>query len=100
MTAYDTYGNVATGYRGTVALSSTDPHAVLPSSYKFTTGDAGQHTFGVTLDTAGTQSITVDRPVDVEPDSHRVKHHGRAGAATSFTIVGFPSMTRRARPVP
>ena len=59
MTAYDAYGNVATGYRGTVALSSTDPEAVRPSSYVFTTGDAGQHSFGIMLETAGMQSITV-----------------------------------------
>ena len=29
VTAYDAYGNVATGYTGTVALTSSDPHAVL-----------------------------------------------------------------------
>ena len=32
VTAYDAYGNVATGYTGTVSLTSSDPHAVLPSS--------------------------------------------------------------------
>ena len=42
VTAYDTYGNVATGYTGTVALTSSDPHAVLPPSYLFTAADAGR----------------------------------------------------------
>src|SRR5262249_20289900 len=35
VTAYDPYGNVATGYTGTVTLSSSDSKAVLPSSYSF-----------------------------------------------------------------
>ena len=58
VTAYDAYGNVATGYTGTVAVTSSDPHAVLPSNYPFTATDAGQHTFSVTLVTSGAQSIT------------------------------------------
>ena len=33
VTAYDAYGNVATGYTGTVSLTSSDPQAILvPSS--------------------------------------------------------------------
>ncbi len=57
VTAYDAYGNVATGYTGTVVLTSSDGQAVLPGPYTFTAADAGTHTFSVTLDTAGTQSI-------------------------------------------
>ena len=63
VTAHDAYGNVATGYTGTVHFTSTDGAAVLPANYTFTTGtgaDNGVHTFtnGVTLKTVGTQSIT------------------------------------------
>ncbi len=58
VTAYDPYGNVATGYTGTVHLTSSDPQAVLPASFTFTAADAGMLTFSVTLETAGTQSIT------------------------------------------
>ena len=60
VTADDTYGNVATGYRGTVKFSSTDTKAVLPANTGFTAAYAGTHAFtnGVTLNTAGTQSIT------------------------------------------
>ena len=57
VTAYDAYGNVATGYTGTVHFTSSDAQAVLPANYTFTAGDAG-HTFSATLETAGTQSIT------------------------------------------
>jgi tartrate-resistant acid phosphatase type 5 len=56
--AVDAYGNVATDYRGTVRLGSSDAQAVLPGDYAFTAGDNGQHTFAVTLKTLGTQSLT------------------------------------------
>ena len=49
VTAYDAYGNVATGYTGTVDLTSSDPHAVLPASYTFTDVRPGKHSFPVTL---------------------------------------------------
>src|SRR5207253_3196320 len=38
--------------------SSSDPHASLPANYTFTAADAGVHTFGITLRTAGAQSVT------------------------------------------
>ena len=60
VTAKDIYNNTATGYTGTVAFTSTDGAAALPSNYTFVGGDSGVHTFtgGVTFATAGTQSIT------------------------------------------
>jgi hypothetical protein len=56
--AKDVYGNIVTGYTGTVAFTSSDPLAVLPGNYTFTVADAGMHTFTVTLKTVGTQTIT------------------------------------------
>jgi hypothetical protein len=53
--AKDSYGNNATGYTGTVAITSSDPSAVLPQPAKLTNGVG---TFSVTLKTAGTQTIT------------------------------------------
>ena len=58
VTIYDQYGNVATGYTGTVKFASSDPKAALPANYKFTSTDAGIHTFAATLNTVGIQSIT------------------------------------------
>jgi sugar lactone lactonase YvrE len=61
VTALDAYGNVATGYVGTVHFSSADPYgASLPADYTFQAGDQGQHTFagGATLFTAGTWDVT------------------------------------------
>jgi hypothetical protein len=59
VTLKDPYGNTASGYTGTVHLSSSDAKAVLPANYTFTAADAGTHLFSATLKTAGTQSITV-----------------------------------------
>jgi len=62
--ALDQYGNTATGYRGTVAFTSTDSQATagsgLPSNYTFLASDSGSHTFsnGVTLKTAGSETVT------------------------------------------
>ena len=50
--------NVATSYRGTVHFTSTDTAAVLPANYTFVAGDAGVHTFNVTLKTAGSRTVT------------------------------------------
>jgi hypothetical protein len=58
VTVHDAYGNTATGYLGTVQLTSSDSQAVLPANYTFTATDAGTHTFSVTLKTAGSQSLT------------------------------------------
>jgi hypothetical protein len=90
--AYDPYGNIATGYTGTVHVTSSDAQATLPANYTFTAADAGVHTLSVTLKTAGTQSITVQ---DLQNG-----FTGRAGgiavsaaAASRFTMSGFPSST-------
>ena len=45
VTALDAFGNIATGYTGTVHFTSTDGAAALPGNYTFTGGDAGVHTF-------------------------------------------------------
>jgi hypothetical protein len=58
VTLKDSYGNIATGYTGTVHFTSSDGKASLPANYNFTAADAGVHAFSVTLKTAGTQSIT------------------------------------------
>jgi len=58
VTAYDQYGNVATGYTGTVHFTSTDGKATLPADYTFVAGDKGMHTFSVTLNTVGSQTVT------------------------------------------
>src|SRR6266446_2742431 len=58
LTAKDTFGNVAVGYRSSVTFTSSDGAAILPSAYAFTADDSGIHQFSVTLKTAGPRSVT------------------------------------------
>jgi sugar lactone lactonase YvrE len=58
VSAFDTTGAAMPSFTGTVTLTSSDPHATLPAAYTFTSSDAGVHSFPVTLNTGGTQSIT------------------------------------------
>jgi hypothetical protein len=59
VTAADPYGNVETGYTGTVHFTSSDPAASLPANYTFTTANGGMGSFSVAFNTSGTQSVTV-----------------------------------------
>jgi hypothetical protein len=59
--ALDAYGNVATGYTGTVHLTSTDANAVLPADGALY---SGQRTFLVTLKTPGSQTVTATDTVN------------------------------------
>jgi hypothetical protein len=51
ITAEDKFGNVETGYTGTVHFSAlaNDTQDVLPADYTFTAADTGTHTFTATL---------------------------------------------------
>jgi len=87
VTARDAYTNVATGYTGTVQLTSGDAQATLPANYTFTAADAGIHTFtaGVTLGTAGDQTVTATdttTPAFTDTDTVTVS----AGAATQLKL--------------
>ncbi len=57
VTAYDAYGNVATGYRGIVHFTSAGVPADLPPDYTFIAADNGSHPFSVTPAMAGPQLI-------------------------------------------
>jgi hypothetical protein len=61
LTVEDAYGNVVTGYAGTVHFTSSDSTATLPANYTFTAADAGVHTFvnTTTLRKKGPETITV-----------------------------------------
>ena len=91
VSATDSYGNVITGYLGTVNLSSTDANATFsPASYTFTGADAGTHTFSATLETAGLQSIkAIDGTNNLSGSESgiTVQHAGLA----KLIVSGFPS---------
>jgi hypothetical protein len=82
--AVDAQANTTAGYRGTVHFTSSDPAAVLPADYAFVSGDAGAHTFSVTLKTAGTQSITA---TDTVPPSI-------TGSQTGIVVVAATGFLR------
>lgn len=57
LTVLDAYGNIATGYRGKVRLSSNDPKTG-KTDYTFGASDNGVHQFSYTLNTLGTQTLS------------------------------------------
>ena len=92
--AKDVYGNLATGYSGTVQWAGSDPNALWPISYTFVSTDAGVHVFdGVTMTTAGLQYVTVS-------DAAASSIHGTQGdvlvspaAAQSLALTGATTTT-------
>jgi hypothetical protein len=107
VSALDQYGNVATGYVGTVHFASSDPLAGLPADYTFTAADAGRHTFTATLNTAGTQTLSVTDTANpafssqaqisvviVVPASFEMFEEPTttAGAAYSYTLLALDTL--------
>jgi hypothetical protein len=67
VTARDGLGQVATGYRGTVRFTASDPQAHLSADYTFTEADGGIHTFSdVSFETAGSVTLRVGDVDDAE----------------------------------
>ncbi len=95
VTALDAFGNTATGYRGTVHFTSSDAQAGLPANYAFTAGDAGVHTFtnGVTLKTAGTQSITATDTVTGTITGTQSGITVLPSTTTVLAVSGYPNPT-------
>ena len=93
VTARDTFGNTATGYRGIAHFSSSDTQAILPIDFTYTAGDLGVHTFNATLKTAGTQSLIV---TDTLTSSITGSQSGLVitpAAASVLIVAGFPTPT-------
>jgi hypothetical protein len=84
LTAKDAYGNVTTGYAGTVAFTTTDAQAQLAGNTSFTNGSASVN---VTLKTAGTQSITA-RDVAASSITGAASVGVAGGAAASYKVTG------------
>jgi hypothetical protein len=96
VTAYDHFGNVATGYAGTVKLTSTDAAANLGNNYTFTTGtgkDNGVHVFSATLNTAGSPTITATDTTSTNPTitgtSSAITTRGLTVTSFTPTATGF-----------
>ena len=91
VTSKDQYGNVATGYTGTVAFTSTDGQAALPANHTFTVGNAGTDTFSVTLKTAGTQSLTAKDTVNGSLTATQSALTIIPAQASHYVFAGFPN---------
>jgi hypothetical protein len=92
VSARDWYGNLVTGYTGTVRFSSPDDGALLPDDYTFTADDGGAHTFpGVTLFMPGDQALWVTDPDGAPSGTATV-----TGAALARSLpgggLGMPSV--------
>ena len=94
VTALDDFGNVATGYTGTVAVTSSDPIASLPANYTFTAADAGVHTFTATLKRAGTQFLQVTDTLTSDIIGAENGIVVSAAAVTHFAISGPTSVAQ------
>ncbi len=81
VTAYDPYGNIATGYTGTIGFSVSDGSAAepLPDPYTFTPADQGTHPISVTLTRSGARVLTVD--------------DGTLSASSNVTVTSAPAAT-------
>ena len=93
VTAEDMWGNVATGYTGTVGFTSSDSDAVLPDPDIFNAGDGGIRPFLVTFASTGLQSLTVT-------DAGNANLHGSAsttvGTAPHFDIQCYDQIAGQA----
>ena len=105
ITAFDPYGNEATGFYGTVHFQSSDGLAWLPRNYTFTPKDGGVHTFGnsVNFKTKGMQTVSVidtANPSIMGNASVQVRAgngNAAAVAAGSGTAAGASPQLLRAR---
>ena len=91
--ANDRYGNAATGYRGTIHFTSSDPKAALPANYTFVGRDAGVHVFSLaaTLKTVGTRSITATDTVTAAIHGSQTGITVTPDVARSLTVTSVTS---------
>ncbi len=95
LTALDASNATAVAYTGTVHFTSTDPNAVLPADYTFQPGDFGVHTFSVTLETAGSMSVTVaDAANNLGPLGTAIGVTPGAASLSRSTVSVMPTSLR------
>ena len=97
VTAEDAFNNIATGYTGTINLTSTDSNpAFVPSTYPFNAADAGTHVFNGTLNTVGSQTIFAKdsvNPNTINGNESGIVVTAASSIASRLTVSGFPLAT-------
>jgi len=91
-TAWDGSG-VASAYRQWVEFETSDSYAVVPSSYLYTTADAGVHTWtgGLIFKQAGSQSVTLKDEDDNPAISTTTNVTVQPGALDHFKVEFYPT---------
>jgi hypothetical protein len=91
VTARDAFGNVATGYTGTAAFTSSDSQAVVPPNTAFVALDNGVRSFQATLKLAGIQSISATDTQSATLTGTQNAIQVNPGSAATLTVTGFPT---------
>ena len=100
--ALDPFGNIATGYTGTVTITSSDPHALFQPP-QATLSD-GQGNFSGTYETAGLQSLTAEDLAALAANPNSQMRASETGItvvnspATQFAIIGLSATTLAGAP--
>jgi hypothetical protein len=84
--ALDASGHRVTDFTGTVSLTSSDAAAALPTAYTFTANDHGSHTFQVTFQTTGSQSVTATDTATGSVTGQASTTVDAVGAVTHFGV--------------
>ncbi len=90
VTAFDAYGNIATGYAGKVHFTSGDASAQLPADFTYGAADKGTHAFGAAFTKAASAYFAVadaGGAVAGASSALSVKH----AAANRVTLEGVPA---------
>ena len=88
--AQDQFGNLTPAYSDTVAFSSSDIQAVLPTNSMLT---SGMGTFNATLKTSGEQSITATDTVNMGITGSQLDITVNPDVAASLSIIGGNSQS-------
>ncbi len=104
VTAYDAYGNVATGYTGPVTLTAVNGAPASPITYTYTTADQGMHAYSVTFTQAGAQklvatggSIVGDGAIVVTPAPYDLSKSTVSVTPTRVAVGGQVAVTLTVR---
>jgi uncharacterized repeat protein (TIGR01451 family) len=84
VTALDAANVTAASYAGTVHFTTSAGSSTLPSDYTFVAGDGGTHTFSVTLNDSGAQTVTAT-------DTQAASINGSTSATGSCPPVAAPA---------
>jgi hypothetical protein len=81
-------GQTMTSYQGSITFTGSDPQTILPSAYQFQPSDAGVHTFNLTYNGFGQETVSVK-----DADSSATGTTGAVAVAETRTDVASAPST-------